>query len=261
MNKQMADTLNHFSNRVDNYIRYRPGYPSEMLAFIIKEKMLKADSVIADIGSGTGISAKQFLVNGNKVFGVEPNKEMREAAEKLLSASSNFVSIAGTAEATGLKSKSVDILIAAQAFHWFDKELFKQEVLRVVKPGGFVLITWNDRLIDQTEFLMEYESLLHNFSVDYEQAGHRNISAKDIRNYFFSFIDARSYKEAKFKNFQDFDFESLMGRLLSSSYTPTEDHVNFKEMIKELNRIYGMYNKEGLVRFEYDTLFYSGQLK
>ncbi len=257
----MADTLKRFSNRVDNYIKYRPGYPPEMLAFIIKEKMLKADSVIADIGSGTGISAKQFLANGNTVYGVEPNKEMREAAEKLLQANPNFISVEGTAEATGLKNKSVDILIAAQAFHWFDKELFKKEVLRVLKPGGFLFVIWNDRLIDQTEFLMEYESLLHTFSVDYEVANHRNISAKDIRNYFFSFMDARSYKETKFKNFQDFDFEGLMGRLLSSSYAPTEEHADFKEMIKELNRIYGMYNKESLVRFEYDTLFYSGQIK
>jgi len=255
------NTLDRFSNRVDNYVKYRPGYPAEMFSFLIKEKILRSDSVIADIGSGTGISAKVFLDNGNMVYGVEPNKEMREAAENILAGNKNFKSITGTAEATGLKSKSIDILIAAQAFHWFDKEQFRKEAVRILKPEGFVVIIWNDRLTDETEFLMEYESLLHNYSLDYGEVNHKNISAKDIRNYFLSFIDNKSFKEASFKNYQEFDFQGLQGRLLSSSYVPTTEHVNFEPMTKELHRIYDIHNKEGFVRFEYDTILYSGRIK
>jgi len=250
-----------FSNRVDNYIKYRPGYPAEMFSFLVKEKILKGDSVIADIGSGTGISSKMFLDNGNVVYGIEPNKEMREAAEKILGGNKNFKSINGSAEKTTLKNKSVDIIIAAQAFHWFDKELFKEEAKRILKPEGFVIIAWNDRLTDETEFLMEYENLLHNFSTDYSVVNHKNISSKDIRNYFLSFIDNKSFKEATFKNYQDFDFEGLKGRLNSSSYAPTEEHEKYAEMMKELKRVYDTFNKDGIVRFEYDTILYTGQIK
>jgi len=254
------DTLDRFSNRVDHYIKYRPGYPPEMFSFLIKEKILKSDSVIADIGSGTGISSKLFLDNGNTVYAVEPNKGMREAAEGLLGSNKNFKSINGKAEDTGLKSKSIDILIAAQSFHWFEKDLFKKEAMRILKPEGFVVIVWNDRLTDETEFLMEYENLLHNFSVDYDVVNLKN-SVKDVRNYFLSFVDNKSFKEASFKNFQEFDFQGLQGRLLSSSYVPTSDHENFVPMLNELKRIHELHNKEGLVKFEYDTILYSGRIK
>jgi len=255
------NTLDRFSNRVDNYIKYRPGYPAELFSFLIKEKILKSDSVIADIGSGTGISAKPFLDNGNVVFAVEPNKEMREAAERIIGSSRNFKSIDGKAESTGLKAGSIDILIAAQSFHWFDRELFRKEAMRVLKPEGFIVIVWNDRLIDETEFLMEYENLLHNFSIDYEIVNHKNLAAKDIRNYFLGFVDNKSFKEASFKNYQEFDFQGLQGRLLSSSYVPTAEHENFEPMNMELQRIYSVHNKEGFVRFEYDTIVYSGKIK
>ena len=257
----MTNTLKRFSNRVENYVKYRPGYPAEMFAFLVKEKVLKSDSIIADIGSGTGISAKLFLDNGNFVFGVEPNTEMREAAERMLNSNKNFKSVNGTAEATGLKEKSVDIIIAAQAFHWFDAEGFKKEIKRVLRPGGHIVLIWNGRLTDESEFLIEYENLLHNFSVDYKVVNHRNIGSKEIRSYFSSFVDNKSFKESAFKNFQDFDFEGLKGRLLSSSYVPTEEQPNYNEMLVELQRIFDTFNKDGQVRFEYSTNLYFGQIK
>jgi len=257
----MADTLNRFSNRVENYVKYRPGYPAEMFSFLIKQKVLKSDSVIADIGSGTGISAKLFLDNGNVVHGVEPNKEMREAAERILGGNKNFKSINGTAEATTLKDKSADIVIAAQAFHWFKPDLFKMEIIRLLKPNGFIVLIWNDRLIDESEFLIEYENLLHNYSIDYADVNHKNISNKEIRNYILSMIDNKSFNESCFKNHQEFNYEGLKGRLLSSSYVPTEEHPKYKEMLIELRRIFDTFSKDGMIRFEYNTNLFFGQLK
>lgn len=257
----MTDTLKRFSNRVENYVKYRPGYPAEMFAYLIKQKVLKSDSVIADIGSGTGISAKLFLDNGNMVYGVEPNNEMRKAAEKLYSRQKNFKSIVGTAEATTLKSKSIDIIIAAQAFHWFKPEEFKKEIIRVLKPGGVVLLIWNERLTDETEFLIEYENLLHNFSVDYKDVNHKNITNKEIRNYVLSVVDNKSFNEAFFRNHQEFGFDGLKGRLLSSSYVPTEEQPNYNDMLVELKRIFDTFSKDSIVRFEYTTNIFYGQLK
>ncbi len=118
----MSDTVERFSNRVENYVKYRPGYPREVLDLFRDEMNLTENSVIADIGSGTGISAKLFLENGNEVFGVEPNAAMRGAAEEFLREFPKFKSVDGTAENTNLPDNSVDLVVAAQAFHWFDKD-------------------------------------------------------------------------------------------------------------------------------------------
>src|SRR4051812_35209407 len=118
----MSDTVERFSNRVANYVKYRPGYPPEILEIFRDEMNLTGDSVVADIGSGTGISARVFLENGNPVFGVEPNAAMRAAAKEFLKSFPQFESVEGTAEATNLPDRSVDLVIAAQAFHWFDHE-------------------------------------------------------------------------------------------------------------------------------------------
>src|SRR6476661_7118338 len=111
----MSDNIERFSNRVDNYVKYRPGYPSAILDLFRDEMNLGTHSVVADIGSGTGLSAKLFLENGNKVYGVEPNAAMRAAAEEFLKPFPNFVSVDGTSEDTTLPNDSVDIVIAAQA--------------------------------------------------------------------------------------------------------------------------------------------------
>ena len=126
------NTVQRFSNRVENYVKFRPGYPPEVLQLFHDEMKLRPDSVIADIGSGTGISAKLFLENGNEVFGVEPNDAMRSAAENFLSGYSKFRSVNGTAENTTLDESSLDFVIAAQAFHWFKPEETHGEFKRIL---------------------------------------------------------------------------------------------------------------------------------
>ncbi|MGZ6555184.1 MAG: class I SAM-dependent methyltransferase, partial [Bacteroidia bacterium] len=147
------ETLNRFSNRVENYVKFRPDYPAEIIPFLKQHLILNSESVVADIGSGTGISAELFLKNGNVVYGVEPNKEMREAGERLLKGYPNFYSVDATAENTTLPTDDIDLIIAGQAFHWFDKQKCRTEFHRILKPTGTVILMWNDRRTDTTPFL------------------------------------------------------------------------------------------------------------
>src|ERR1700676_213635 len=116
-----SNATSRFSDRVENYVRYRPGYPLEALHVLKSECRLEPGHVIADVASGTGIWARMLLEIGNKVFGIEPNPEMRQAGERLLAAFPKFSSLAGSAEATTLPDKSVDFVMAAQAAHWLDR--------------------------------------------------------------------------------------------------------------------------------------------
>jgi len=252
----MNNSLQRFSNHVDDYIKYRPHYPAEIISFLTEQGYLSKQSVVADIGSGTGIITELFLNNGNKVFAVEPNKEMREAAEHLLGRNKNFTSIAPTAEDTTLPNKSIDIIVAAQAFHWFDKEKCKTEFKRISKENGIVALIWNDRRLDTTVFLKEYEALLKKFGTDYEKVNHRNIGPEQLNTFF----GAGNYKVKSFENNQYFDYEGIKGRLLSSSYIPAPGQPGFEPMLDSLKEIFDKCNVKGKITVEYDTRVYFGNL-
>ncbi len=250
------NTTERFSNRVENYVKYRPTYPSDVLVRLRDVGVLAENSVVADIGSGTGISSKLFLENGYDVFGVEPNTEMREAAEEFLRNETRFHSVNGTAEETNLKDNSIDLVLAGQAFHWFNAEKSKLEFQRILKPNGNVVLMWNDRRMDATDFLKSYEDLLNYFGTDYKNVSHKNIDEKN----FDSFFGIKKWNHFSVENFQDFTFEGLKGRLFSSSYVPAEDHPDSAFMEYVLKKIFMRYQENGLVRFEYDTIVYYGKL-
>lgn len=257
----MTAVTNRFSDRVDNYVKYRPHYPVEVIDFLKAEKIIFDNAVIGDIGSGTGISAELFLKNNYKVFGVEPNEPMREAAERLLQDYSDknlFVSVNGKAESTTLEDSSVDIIVCAQAFHWFNNDVFKAECKRILKPNRQVVLMWNDRRTDTTDFLKVYEDFLQMFGTDYKEINHKNTQEK---SQFDNFFGKENYKENSFYNFQDVDFAGLKGRVLSSSYMPNEEHKDFDFMIYCLKKIFMRYQENGVVRLDYDTKIYHGQLK
>src|SRR5690606_11903763 len=149
-----------FFDRVKDYVKYRPDYPSAAIDYIKEIAELSAGSPVADIGSGTGIFAKRLLETGASVFGVEPNAAMRSAAEEFLRSEPNFTSIDGTAESTTLRDSSVDLVTAAQAFHWFDPKPTRAEFARILKPSGRIVLIWNERLTDATPFLVEFERFL-----------------------------------------------------------------------------------------------------
>lgn len=250
------NTLNRFTSRVDNYIKYRPDYPGEVITFLKQEGILTSESVIADIGSGTGISAELFLKEGNVVYGVEPNKEMRHAAQRILVEYKNFCSVDGTAEITMLPTDDIDLIIAGQAFHWFDKEKSKAEFKRILKLNGIVVLMWNDRRTDSTPFLRAYEDFIKLFATDYNEVNHKNIDEK----VFSDFFGEPNYALESFDNYQYFDYEGLKGRVLSSSYMPEEGHKDFNFMMSVLKKIFNRFQENGKVTLEYDTKLYYGKL-
>ncbi len=256
----MTVVTNRFSDRVDNYVKYRPHYPAEVIDFLRTEKIIFENAVIADIGSGTGISAELFLKNNYKVIGVEPNEPMREAAERILQNYSDknlFVSVNGKAESTTLENNSVDVIVCAQAFHWFNNDDFKKECKRILKPNGQVVLMWNDRRTDSTDFLKVYEDFLQMFGTDYKEINHKNTQET---SQFDNFFGKQNYKEKSFYNYQDVDFAGLKGRVLSSSYMPNEEHKDFDFLIYCLKKIFMRYQENGVVRLDYDTKIYFGQL-
>lgn len=251
----VKDATQRFSSRVENYVRYRPGYPPEVLELLKNECGLTPDSVIADIASGTGIFTRMLAENGNRVFGVEPNDEMRRAAERLLESYSGFTSIAGTAEATTLPDHIVDVATAAQAAHWFDREKARREFVRILKPGGWLVLLWNERRTDSTPFLREYEHLLLAYGTDYREVRHERTTAE-----IADFFSPSPFRSSTLEMRQEVDYAGLEGRLLSSSYTPTSDHANYDAMLRKLRRIFDAHQIDDRVSLDYNTLVYYGQL-
>jgi ubiquinone/menaquinone biosynthesis C-methylase UbiE len=247
------DPKERFSSRVENYARFRPGYPTEVVQVLKKECGLKSDSVVADIASGTGIFTRLILENGNRVFGVEPNAEMRRAGEEFLARYSNFSSVAATAENTGLAEHSIDLVTAAQAAHWFDREKALREFQRILKPSGYLALLWNDRQLEASPFDRDYEQMLLQYGTDYADVKRLDAEAGQ---FFGSFM----CELRVLPNFQDFDYEALEGRLLSSSYAPQRGHPSHGPMLSELHRIFQAYQSGGRIRMEYDTKLYFGQL-
>ncbi len=250
-----SNATSRFSDRVENYVLYRPGYPPEVLSTLKAECGLTPSHVVADIASGTGIWTRMLLENGNPVFGVEPNAEMREAGERLLAEFPKFVSISGTAEATNLGDQSLDFVTAAQAAHWFNRERSRREFVRILKPGGWLVLMWNERLTDSTAFLRDYEQLLLKYGTDYQDIRHEHTTSEV--NQFF---DPAPFQEREFDMRQEFDYRGIEGRLLSSSYAPGPEHPRHAPMLRELRRIFDLCAVENRAAFEYKTRLYVGRL-
>jgi SAM-dependent methyltransferase len=250
-----ADAKQRFSNRVVDYVRYRPSYPSALVELLRTDCGLQPENVVADVGSGTGILAKLFLENGNHVFGVEPNDEMRRAGEEFLSGFGKFSSVNGSAENTALPNGCVDIVVIGQAFHWFEPVAARAEFARILRPGGLVVVIWNERLLDTTPFLRGYEVLLQRFGKDYTQVSEIYPRLAQIQAFFPHAIAHKS-----FSNFQGFDFEALAGRVRSSSYMPQAGDANFQPMMAALRELFDATQQSGRVRMDYTTQVYLGPL-
>lgn len=255
---QPADlaSTKRFSSRVADYVKYRPSYPPQVVDLCRDEIGVTPASVVADIGSGTGISAELFLKNGNLVYAVEPNPDMRAAAERLLAPRyENFHSVNGTAEATTLPDESVDIVVAAQAFHWFDKAAAAGEFWRVLRAGGHVAIIWNDRKTEGSPLLAGYDQLLRMLGTDYKQVSKTTTSVAELQNLF-----GVPFRRVAFPHEQRFDFDGLRGRAMSASYSPLPDHPSHHAFIAGLHRLFDTHQRNGQVVFYYETEVFLGRV-
>ena len=244
-----------FSDRVENYVRYRPGYPPEVLDLLRAECGLQASQIVADIASGTGVFTRLLLESGNSVFAVEPNPEMREMGMHELESYDRLVSVAGTAEETTLRSASVDFVTAAQAAHWFDLPCARAEFARILRPDGWCVLIWNERCATSTPFLRDYEQLLLTYGTDYKEVRHERTTAT-IHEFFAPAL----CHERVFGLRQQLDYEGAAGRLLSSSYAPLEGHPSYAPMMWELQRIFRAHATDDKVAFEYNTRVFYGKL-
>ena len=251
----LENPLTRFSDRVEDYVKYRPGYPQQVIDVLRDHCGLSPRSAVADIGSGPGALARLFLEHGNEVFAIEPNAEMRSAGQELLGHFNGYHSIDGTAESTVLAAESVDFVTAAQAFHWFDWPRAKAEFRRILRPSGCAVLIWNDRRFD-SGFEQDYEQLLLDFGTDYSSVKDRGGAAVGAIKEFFS----GKYETAKLSNQQNFDLQGLRGRLFSASYAPKPDHPNHAPMLRAIEAVFRKHASNGKVTIEYDTNMYFGPL-
>jgi SAM-dependent methyltransferase len=245
-----------FTSRADAYARYRPGYPAAAVTLLQQQCGLTAQSVVADVGSGTGILTALLLQTGAEVFGVEPNSAMRAMAETQLREWPRFHSVAGAAEDTRLAMESVDLYVAGQAFHWFDVPQARREALRVIRPGGFGALLWNERPNDASAFLADYEAMLRRHAPQYATITASRANETTMRGFFGGAMQC-----ATFPNQQDLDFEGLRGRLMSSSYAPEPADPGHAAIMAALRQVFDAHAREGRVVLPYQTLVYFGCLK
>ncbi len=261
--KRMSDTTDQpaapterFTNRVADYVRFRPDYPAALVDWLHDEHGVTPNWRVADIGAGTGISSKLFLDAGHAVTAVEPNAAMRAAAEEWLGGDTRFRAVAGSAEATTLPDAGADLVSAAQAFHWFDRQAIRPEWRRILRPGGLVAVYWNSRRLTGSPFLEGYEALLREYGTDYAGVSERYDSDAQIRDWF----GAGFRGMARFAHAQRLDFEALRGRLLSSSYAPQAGHARHAAMLDALRALFDTTAVDGRVDFDYDTRIFVGTL-
>ena len=250
------DSTQRFSSRVENYIKYRPSYPPAVIEILTERCGLTPDAIMADIGSGTGILTELWLKHGNPVFGVEPNREMRQAGERLLAAYPHFTSVNGTAEATTLPAQSVDFVTAGQAFHWFDGAKTRQEFVRILKPSGWAVLIWNVRQDQASPFMLAYHQLVHDFAIDLAVSHEKRIDETVLA----AFYGPSRYQLATCPNQQRCDFSGMLGRLLSSSYMPNVDQASYAPMLAQAKALFAQHETGGQVVIEYETRIYYGQL-
>jgi SAM-dependent methyltransferase len=244
-----------FSDRARDYARHRPGYPHALLAWLREAHGVVPSWIVADVGAGTGISTRLFLAAGHPVLAVEPNASMRAEAEAALAGDPRFRSVAAPAEATGLPDASVDLVAAAQAFHWFDAAAVHREWTRILRPGGLAAIFWNVRRTEGSPFVEGYERLLR------AHTGHATVvgghgDGEAMRRWF-----GRGFREERsFENPQLLDLAALRGALLSASYAPRPGQPGCEAMLEELARLFEATAVDGRVRMALETRAYVGAL-
>ena len=249
----MNQNINKFSDKAENYAKYRLDYSNKILEYF-SEYNFNNNSVIADIGSGTGKLSKIFLDNGNMVYGIEPNDNMREMANKLLMGFDKFVSVNGSAENTTLQNGIIDFVVVGQAFHWFDANKALYEFKRIIKNNGVLALIWYHRKTD-TPFWNEYENILIKNIPEYKGNIHRNYTNEEIKKYF-----VREYRKIELESSRELSFNEVMGSFSSGSYAPKEDTMEYKKINNLFDKIFNDYNKDNKIICNYGFEIYMGKI-
>ena len=252
-----TDPKERFSNRVDDYVRYRPGYPRAIPDVLRDECGLVQESIVADIGSGTGILTQLFLENGNLVYGVEPNSAMRQAGEEFLRKYSQFRSVTGSAEASTLPDASVDLIVAGQAFHWFERAASRREFAHILKPHGWLALIWNERDVNSSAFMRDYELLLQRHGSDYLKVQHVYSEQAKLDEFFAP----SEVREREFQNRQVVNWDGMKGRLMSASYAPKPGEAGYEAMLEDFEKLFAAHQNDGRVTIRYRTCLYWGRLE
>src|SRR5271166_5031874 len=256
MTEAIRDPAARFSDRAEDYVKYRPHYSPEVVHALQQACGLRPEHLIADVGCGTGLLAEIFLDNGNRVICVEPNQEMRLAGEGYLAAYPIFSMVDGSAEATSLLKASIDFVIAGQAFHWFRPDETRAEFARILKPGGWAVLVWHDRNVDSTPFLRAYEEFVRRHSIDYAQVTHKYLASYAALERFFAPDQMKLIQQ---HNQQRLDFDGLRGRLLSSSYI-AKSGERYETMLRDLPQLFCSHASGARVVLQYNTKIYFGHL-
>ncbi len=251
----MSDPTERFSSRAQDYARFRPGYPSELVDRLCELCLLRPGAPVAELGSGTGIFTRLLLERGLRVAAVEPNDAMRELAESILGSAPEFTSARGTAESTGLPPSSFDAVVAAQAFHWFDGPRTRAECRRILNAPRRVALAWNERDASATPLVRELEALLREFGTDYGRAVHREYDESIIDDFF-----GGAFVRSVFPNSQELDLAGLLGRVQSASYVPERGDPRHRSLMSALTDLYERRAERGVVRFVYQAKLYVGEL-
>lgn len=245
-----------FSSRVDLYVRFRPRYAPAIIPFLEGAMGLSPVSIVADIGSGTGILGELFLQNGNTVYAVEPNEPMRAAAEVRFANEAGFHSVAATAEETTLPDDSIDLIVAGQAFHWFKVRETRREFARILKPEGWVALIYNSWNLPDSAIAAAYRQIIDRYGIDYRRVNCQRRIGDDMAELF----GFDGYAEERFDNPQTYDFEAFSGRAFSSSYAPLPGHPNHEPMMAALRELFEQHAVDGRLVFPYETAVYWGRL-
>ncbi len=257
MTASSLDSTLRFGPRAAAYARARPGYPDAVVDQLARVTKLAIGSVIVDLGCGTGLSSEPFLRAGFRVIGIEPNEAMRSHANRRLSAQSGFAAIDGRAESTNLNAACADLVIAAQAFHWFDVAATRTEALRILRRPALAALIWNDRRTQGSEFARGFESLLLGCSAEYVEVRHRHARVDRVEQFFGN----GHWDSITVAHSDELDFDMLADRLNSASYVPAPGEPQHAPMMERLRELFVATARDGMVTMEFDTRVWYGDLE
>ena len=249
------DNTNKFTGKSSAYASSRPKYAEQFIQYLKNSAGLGLESIVADIGSGTGILSSQLLDIGCTVIAVEPNDDMRNTAEKLLGGNERFNSVKGSAENTALEDYSVNYITVGQAFHWFDRKAFRAECRRILRESGKVVLVWNSR-VEETALIMENDAINRRYCPRYQGfSGGMNPKTADFSDFF-----SGGYEVCSFDHPIWMDEQTFIGRNLSSSYACRPRDAGYEEYVSALRRLFERYSADGGLWMPNVTRSYVGRV-